>query len=721
MKDILTKLWIALSIVALAASCNSAELMEQNFGYLSVSLETDSSEDIVFKSTTGASEDQVFALAIYKDDELIREYADHRELQADPLRLPVARYRIAAKCGAETDAAWNSPFYYGETEVMLSAEKTVAADITCTLANVKVTVNFSQDIVDNFSEYTLNVVNVDGKGLTFSNLDGTLGNEAFFAPTSALTWTLRLVNNNGVVYEELTDTYNDVKARQHYNLSFSLAEEPEEIGAGMLTLLLDNSLTVKEYTASVDLSGSSAPTITTNEEFVITDPVDVAFGVSEPRIVYFNAPQTGIRHAIIRHSDASLYSLGLPFSTDLVGAAASETAALNVAGVSASAVSYGAVAASMDITELCSKLPIGAYTLEFLLYDVRNHKASLTVNLEVRVNADVDMVSVDPWAEFAFVEGRWFLEEQPTDVSFEYKTVASDTWTLVESSSVRIDQASQTFSADIYGLEGSTEYVIRAVSADNTDTRQVKFTTDNAEQLYNFSFDDWYQDGKVWYPYAQGANPTVWDSANKGAANLIGSSTTPETSDVVSGKAAKMESKYAVIAFAAGNLYTGQFGAINGVGAELDWGVKFNGRPVALRGYYKYAPKAIDRTKSPYENMAGTMDKCVIQVILAKWDKPFHVNTTAGQFVDIENDPDIIATAKYTSDVTTDGYVEFCLPIEYRNFTDEPTYVIVTACASYLGDYFTGGEGSIMYVDEFSFEYDLSALSEADRAKTNIN
>ena len=203
MKDILTKLWISLSIVALAASCNSAELMEQNFGYLSVSLETDSSEDIVFKSTVEAAEDQVFALAIYKGDELIQEYADHRELQAEPLKLPVSRYRITATCGTETDAAWSSPFYYGETEVMLSAEKTVAADITCTLANVKVTVGFSQDIIDNFSEYTLNVVNAEGKGLTFSNLDGTIDNEAFFAPSSSLTWTLRLVNNNGVVYEEL--------------------------------------------------------------------------------------------------------------------------------------------------------------------------------------------------------------------------------------------------------------------------------------------------------------------------------------------------------------------------------------------------------------------------------------------------------------------------------------------------------------------------------------
>ena len=29
-----------------------------------------------------------------------------------------------------------------------------------------------------------------------------------------------------------------------------------------------------------------------------------------------------------------------------------------------------------------------------------------------------------------------------------------------------------------------------------------------------------------------------------------------------------------------------------------------------------------------------------------------------------------------------------------------------SACASYLGDYFTGGVGSLLYVDEFEFVYD---------------
>jgi hypothetical protein len=45
------------------------------------------------------------------------------------------------------------------------------------------------------------------------------------------------------------------------------------------------------------------------------------------------------------------------------------------------------------------------------------------------------------------------------------------------------------------------------------------------------------------------------------------------------------------------------------------------------------------------------------------------------------------------------------LPLEYRDLELKPKYVVVACCALYLGDYFTGGEGSHRHVDEFEFMY----------------
>lgn len=306
---------------------------------------------------------------------------------------------------------------------------------------------------------------------------------------------------------------------------------------------------------------------------------------------------------------------------------------------------------------------------------------------------------VHQWCYHAKVFGSFSGAGTP---HLEIRKAADSDWKVVEGAVV----AGVGISADVKGLEAGTEYVVRVVE-DGVFSADFSFVTDTPETLYNMDFDEWYQSGKIWYPYAQGAKPSVWDSANPGAATFIGSSTTPEESFVVKGKAARLESKYAVIAFAAGNIYTGSFGKIAGIGAELDWGVPFSGRPSALKGYYSYSPKKIDNAEAPHTDKKGQSDRCQITVFLTDWDHPFRINTTEGKFVDYDNDPSIIAFARLETDEDTDGrYKEFTLPLEYRDKTRKPKYLVIACAASYLGDYFTGGVGSTLYVDEFEFVYE---------------
>lgn len=317
----------------------------------------------------------------------------------------------------------------------------------------------------------------------------------------------------------------------------------------------------------------------------------------------------------------------------------------------------------------------------------------------------LQIISVNAWTRRAEVKAAYDGKGTPV---IEYRKVDEMVWREANESVV----AQVGISSVLTGLEPDTEYLVRVFN-EGVLSPEFSFRTEAEAQLYNMNFNDWWIKGKIWYPYAEGAEFPVWDSANAGAATFIGSSTTPESSYTVSGKAARMESKYAVIAFAAGNIYTGKFGKIAGVGAELDWGVPFNSRPKALKGYYSYSPKPIDKVNKEKlaadgldaDEILGTMDKCQIQVILTDWDAPFHVNTNAGQFVDVDKDEHIIAYAKLESDEATDGYEEFVLELDYRDLTRTPKYIVISACASYLGDYFTGGVGSLMFIDEFEFVY----------------
>ena len=373
----------------------------------------------------------------------------------------------------------------------------------------------------------------------------------------------------------------------------------------------------------------------------------------------------------------------------------------------------------------------------------RNCEFPMVLNCDVKRTFNVSFQGQDiPWtlyavpvevaAEIKGIDARCYYAEviaafgggdNPVPV-FEYKQADAQEWIVIPEENITVDGIN--ISAMIYGLEMSTDYLVRIIANDEI-LPEVAFRTGVSTQLYNSSFDEWWQDDKVWYPYAKGASPSVWDSANPGAAKFIGSSTYP-TDDIVNAdvqdgkvrKAAEMVSRNAAVAFAAGNLYVGKFGRVQGIGAILDWGTEFTEKPMALKGYYKYSPMTITHAKEPYLDLIGkATDRCQILVFLTDWDVPFTVNTTAGVFVDFENDEHIIAFGKLESDEIVTDFREFQIDLEYRDKTRTPKYIVISCCASYLGDYFTGGEGSKLVVDEFELVYDQPLVEETPEEETS--
>lgn len=734
MKKTIIKVLMALTVLPIMAACQQSELDGQVMGRLNVNVGQDDSEDIVFKSVSAPAADQVFTLDFirtYKDGSTKSEYTcRHTEIPDEGVKLPVGPYQVKAFCGENNEAAFGEPFYTGETSVNIIADTEHSIDITCYLSNVKVTVDFSDEIIAGFSEYTVTVANSRGGSLTFSSKDGSVENEGYFkvGENETLTWTLNLTNTKGVTYSA-TETYTGVKAREHYNLKFALGEARPELGGLYLTIKVDNSTEVKEYLAGVDFGNHAAPVLEVNDEFgklLANDPVTVPFGVEESKVVTLTAGE-GIKSAVIAHSDAKLYAKGLPYMTELVGASSTALAALKGIGITATSSSYGSSSPlTVDVTKFMASLDMDQnYCYDIRVYDVYNHMAAKTFDFTVVVDADADMASVAPDAQSAVAVGKWFVDPRPDGLTFWYKKSDALVWSEFDPVQVTFNEESKTFSAEITGLLPETEYMIKAVSSSDTDTREITFTTLSA-QIYNMGFEYWYVDGKLYYPYPQGASESqkVWDSANKALTQFSQNSSTTYVTDhvKVGSRAVRMESKNVMgIAFAAGNIYTGEFLQVvssgGKMGAKLSWGTEFRYRPVALRGWYDYTSTEITTADDDHSAYKGTPDQCSIIVFLTDWDEPYEINTVEGQFVDFD-DEHIIAYGELKSPTTTNGYVDFVIPIEYRN-SRTPKYAVIACCSSYLGDYFTGGVGSTLYVDEFSFEYDITTLSAEDQAKVN--
>jgi len=311
---------------------------------------------------------------------------------------------------------------------------------------------------------------------------------------------------------------------------------------------------------------------------------------------------------------------------------------------------------------------------------------------------NMEITSVNAWAYMAGVKA---IAKNGSEATIEYRKESEEEWSTV--SDIKVE--GRSVSAWISGLDPETGYVTRLVEGQDV-SEDYSFHTGGIEQLPNLDFDSWSDNDR--YPNPAGIN--VWDSANSSGAAV----TTSPSSDSVEGYAARLESVTAFGMMAAGNIFTGQFAGLAGLGAELDWGAPFSSRPIALRGYYKYSPVVIDKAKDPYTDKIGTMDECQILAFLTDWDKQFRVNTNKKQFVDLDNDPGIIALGQINSSKADSEYVKFTLPLIYRDNSRIPTYIVIAGASSRYGDYFTGGIGSVLLIDEFELIYDPAELTESE-------
>ena len=706
----ITRISVAVLMILGLASCTKEDGPSDvnETGYLYVSLKQDITVDPVFKSS---AEDPVFALVVYDSkDEIVAAYDDHRELAASPLEVSVGTYRVTASSAPSGAAAFDAPFYSGETTVTVRGKQVNTASITCSMANVKVTAEISDEMKSLFSEYVLTVTNGDGT-LVYSSVDGSFANEGYFTVTDHLTWTLNLKNVEGTSYEEITETYTDIRPRQHYNLQFSLGEQ-EEFGGTEVAVSLNGETSDKTYNLLLDFEADVRPSVTAS--FDMNREVKFAEGDAVEAKLYLNIPG-GAKYVQLSHSDLSLSSNSLPYNFKIMGLSASDRTYYADRGIVIPSIQNGDTSAELDLSGLFSRLPIGSYRIEFYIESNNGKNRTIIFEFEVVSAVEVEAVSAVAWAKFAILSGKWYTEEQPEGITFQYRKQAASEWEEIPVEDVVASVADKTYSVELWGLEPSTSYVFRAVSAKDKETKEKTFTTESAGVVPNMGFDSWYKSGSIWYPNSDSGN-FFWDTANGGSDAVGVYPTSPEDSHVKSGRAAKLESKsVALVGLAAGNIYTGKFVKANtsltNPGAELDWGVPFGSRPLALKGYLDYRPGTVNKTKAPYNNMSGKSDIGIVQVFITDWSGPFRISTSSGKFVDTANDAGIIAYGSLDFS-KTDGYIEFTIPLTYRSTTRQPKYIVIAAAASKYGDYFTGSTSSVMYVDEFSLVYDPAELTE---------
>ncbi len=369
-----------------------------------------------------------------------------------------------------------------------------------------------------------------------------------------------------------------------------------------------------------------------------------------------------------------------------------------------------------------SRIKLGPEGLTTMIPDVQPGKIDLSEPLRIAVTTFgrtedwtifvektelvVQTTQVDAWSMVI-----WAYGNGPADVknSFQYREKTSTEWIDVPVENV--NQTQGAFSVCIPHLTPLTDYVVRAIS--NKDIgNEIEVSTQATKDLTDGNFDQWWQNGRVWCPWNKDG-VQFWDTGNTGAATLGQSNVQPsdDTPGGIAGQSAQLETRFVGIAgigkLAAGSIYTGTFAKVDGTNGILDFGREWPIRPTKLRGYMKFHSEPINYTNNEYQYLKNRPDSCHIYIAMTDWTAPYQIRTNPkNRQLFNPNSPEIIAYGELIKGNDTNGWEEFEIELKYRSTAKVPRYIQITCAASKYGDYFTGGTGTCLWVDNLSLGYD---------------
>lgn len=728
------------------ASCARTEIEPQDqHGYLTVGISRDVSADVQVKSSS-EEEEIVYRLEVIDSKGNVDYSADDHTAVTEPIKLLMDKYTVTAANG-EPLTCFNGAYWYGENSVRVYAESQASVSIACKMRKVKFSVHFPEDeeFKAMFKNYELEVRSGEDV-LTFSSDAGKIDHiavgdftdTAYFAVPSdkVLTYTLKMQNAQNRFYYT-TNKIEKVNEAEHYHFDFKMGEREEIDGALVLNVTLNGEYSdVHSHELLLNFDRFEMPSYGHNAEFD-PDAEGIVYPLHNaiPKKLTFAAPRK-IKSLVISHLDENLLAEGLPQVLEFMNITPERAQIAAGLGITYSEITSESVSAEIDITEFVKNLPISpentSYLMSFTVVDAHDRYARCDFEFTIVSDIQAETMSAFTWSGFSILKGRYFSRTAPEGITFQYKEKSASDWIEIAPGLIDVDPNTLTFSYRLNHLNLNTEYVFRATSdkdkADGKTAAEIEFTTYASENvLKNMNLDSWYADGAAWFPNASSSSADwVWDTANGGTKALSVYPTNPESSIVaVAGdgkKAAKMVSQYAKIKFAAGNIYTGKFVDVDlaNAGAELDWGLPFDSRPLALRGWIRYEPATVtEHIGAGYEFMKDKPDIGQVQIFLTDWTEPFRIkaNSSSPRFVDFTADY-ILAHGEFLTDRNTtqmegnvNGYIQFVIPLEYRTLK-QPNYIVISGAASRYGDYFTGGDGSTMYLDELELIYDPDELTD---------
>lgn len=248
----LTNIMIGLFLgVGLISSCQSEIDEAKGYGYLQLSF-IDVNKGV--ETRADITESEAIAVDILDESNAVVQHADDwRNL--DDVILPVATYTIkaySADKNMETQGFDAQPYYAGQKDVVIEANKAKNVNITCKLAQTMVSVNCSETFKSTFAGYTCYIEGADALSIPF------VEDEARAAYVKAgQPLTVKVDFGNGKSFsQEIT---SKAEAAYHYKVNLDITE-----GNAGFDISVDQTIHQYDVTVKVPTKQESADMVTSD-------------------------------------------------------------------------------------------------------------------------------------------------------------------------------------------------------------------------------------------------------------------------------------------------------------------------------------------------------------------------------------------------------------------------------------------------------------------------
>lgn len=663
----------------------------------------------------------------------------------ESIMLKGGNYVAEAWTGDSVSASFDKKFYRGYQPFTIQQGVNPVV-VNCKIANVVVSINPATVDASLMKDWKITVANSRASlDFTADNMDYAKGYFMMPNADTELKYTITGTNMEGRAFTHTGAIQNPERAHE-YVLNLSYNPQYQEQGGAFVTITVDDS----EILVEDEIPLFSRPAIKGVGYDADKQTVGNA-GAFKDQLVKVTA-FGGITNLHLSTDEADAFSV-LNHDTDLMHMTETVAGEIKNAGISWD-YKY-----NEERNLATSYITLGAALLNTL--PERDQEYTLKVSVTDKYGKTTEQT-----LRFAVGEGAVVIDDPvmlPEELSSDLLSIGSTTATLngliVDASAanpgIRIREAGTggawvtapasgeavakaarrhltpaqarrakgtAFTVKFKNLKPATRYEVQAV-ADGFESESRYITTEDVFAIPNGGMEEWstfnLKSGNALIANA-GNQRTFWDSGNHGSI-MMGINLTQNSSDMIHGgsTSARLKSQFVGLGgfagkFAAGNLFAGTYLETQGTDGRLEFGRPYDGsHPSALRLWANYRPGTVvsGNNKGSGDKLAvGATDEA--QIFVALSTAPVEVRTKkSNQKLFNPNDPEIVAYGEttWTSAFGPDGALQqLDIPIKYydKAKTTKPLYLIIVVTASKYGDFFQGGEGSLMYVDDFQLVYE---------------